>query len=100
MFLMLAIKATVVLITALFVTAVLRRASAATRHLVWTCAFACLLALPLLQWSGWKWQVAMPAPAAPILSEAVVVEASTSVPAAAAHHFALSLLLLAGRAAL
>jgi TonB family protein len=98
MFLMLAIKGTVVLVTAFLVTAVLRRASAATRHLVWTCAFACLLALPLLQWSGWKWRVTVPAPAVPILSGAVVVEASTSVPAAPAHHFDWSLVWYAGSA--
>jgi TonB family protein len=43
-----AVKGTLVLTLALFVTAVLRRASAASRHLAWTVAFAALLLLPAL----------------------------------------------------
>jgi TonB family protein len=98
MLLMLAIKGGVVLVAALRVTALLRRASAATRHLIWTCAFASLIVLPLLQWSGWRWRVAVPAPAAPILSDAVVVETSTPAPAVPAHHFDWSMLWYAGAA--
>src|SRR5260370_39963783 len=41
------LKATVILIAAGGLCVVLRRASAATRHLVWTLAFAALLLLPI-----------------------------------------------------
>src|SRR5882724_3880714 len=41
------LKATVILIAACGLCAILRRASAATRHLVWTFAFAALLLLPI-----------------------------------------------------
>src|SRR5712671_6092079 len=41
------LKATVILIAACGLCAILRRASAATRHLVWTLAFAALLLLPV-----------------------------------------------------
>src|SRR6266446_10223126 len=41
------LKATVILIAACGLCAILRRASAATRHLVWTLAFAGLLLLPI-----------------------------------------------------
>src|SRR5260370_9415164 len=41
------LKATVILIAACGLCVVLRRASAATRHLVWTLAFAALLLLPI-----------------------------------------------------
>jgi beta-lactamase regulating signal transducer with metallopeptidase domain len=101
MLLTLAIKGTVVLAAALLVTVVLRRASAATRHLVWACAFACLLVLPLLQWSGWKWRVALPAPAVPILADTTVIEVSApggGAPIPAVHHFDWSLVWYAGAA--
>ena len=55
MLLMLAVKATVILLVAFAVAMTLRRASAAMRHLIWTGAFACLLALPVLEWSVPKW---------------------------------------------
>jgi len=57
----LAIKATVVLAAAMLATVALRRASAATRHIIWACALACLLAAPLLELSGVR--VAVPLPA-------------------------------------
>ena len=41
-------KGTLVLVAALGLTAILRRASAAARHLVWTIAFGALLLLPFL----------------------------------------------------
>ena len=49
------LKATVVLIAALGLCVILRRASAAARHMVWTVALAALLVLPLLSrvTSGW-----------------------------------------------
>jgi TonB family protein len=46
-----ALKGAAVLSIAWLVTILLRRRSAATRHLVWTAAFAALLALPLLSLS-------------------------------------------------
>src|SRR5258708_1431186 len=42
------LKATVILIAALGLCLILRRASAAARHLVWTVAFAAVLLLPIL----------------------------------------------------
>src|SRR5947208_5616446 len=42
------LKATVILIAALGLCLILRRASAAARHLVWTVSFAALLLLPIL----------------------------------------------------
>jgi TonB family protein len=98
MLLALAVKGTLVLVAAMLATTLLRRASAAARHLIWTFAFTCLLVLPLLQWSGLKWRVAVPAPVAPILSDAVLAEASTSVPSAPARHFDWTLLWYAGAA--
>ena len=58
-----AVKGTVVLLLACAVCLLLRRNSAATRHLVWATAIALLLALPLLsgvlpQWRvlpNWPW---------------------------------------------
>ena len=66
MLLALAMKSTAVLLTAFVVTLALKRASAATRHLVWICAFTCLLVLPLLERSAPKWRVAVPAAVAPV----------------------------------
>jgi len=50
------LKATVILMAALGLCIILRRASAATRHLVWTAAFAALLLLPVLSrlTPGWS----------------------------------------------
>lgn len=50
-------------LAALAVTATLRRASAATRHLVWRLAFAGLLALPVLAAFTPAWRVTLPVPA-------------------------------------
>jgi len=77
---MLGLKATVVLLVAFAATMTLRRASAALRHLIWTCAFACLLALPLLDWSAPKWRVAVPAPIAPVIAVVADEGAPASVP--------------------
>src|SRR2546426_10044926 len=94
MLLTLAIRGTAVLVGALLATALLRRASAATRHLVWTCAFACLLALPILWWSGLTWRIAVPSRVTPILTDTAVVVTSARVPAVStpATHFDWSLL--------
>jgi beta-lactamase regulating signal transducer with metallopeptidase domain len=53
----LALKATVILGLAGLVTALIPRASAATRHLVWTLAVLCLGALPFLSLLLPAWQV-------------------------------------------
>jgi TonB family protein len=101
MLLTLAIKGTIVLAAAILTTALLRRASAATRHLIWTCAFACLLALPILQWSGLKWRIAMPAPAAPVFADTGIVETSTpnlATPTPVTRQFDWSVLWYAGAA--
>jgi len=57
----LAVKGTVILCAAWLVAWSLRGRSAATRHLVWTAAFAALLALPALTIS--LPQLRIPAPA-------------------------------------
>jgi beta-lactamase regulating signal transducer with metallopeptidase domain len=57
-----ALRATVLLLAAWLATSILRRASAATRHLVWATAIAAVLALPLLGAVVPAWRVAiMPA---------------------------------------
>jgi beta-lactamase regulating signal transducer with metallopeptidase domain len=53
-----AIKGTVVLLAAYGCAAALRRASAATRHLVWTAAIAALVGLPVLAVALPVWRVA------------------------------------------
>ena len=50
-------KAALVLVTAAAVCLVLRRASAALRHLVWTLAIVCVLCLPPLSMVVPSWQV-------------------------------------------
>ncbi|MGH9310817.1 MAG: M56 family metallopeptidase, partial [Vicinamibacterales bacterium] len=71
-----AAKATVVLAAAGFVSFVLRRSSAALRHLVWTLALCSAIALPVFSLALPKWQLpilrlethppALAAPAAPL----------------------------------
>ena len=53
----LALKSTVVLACAWMITMMLRRRSAAVRHLVWTAASAAVLILPLLWCSLPAWRV-------------------------------------------
>lgn len=50
-------KATILLAAAALVTALLRKGSASTRHLVWTCALLAALALPVLSIALPRWQV-------------------------------------------
>src|SRR5580692_9487315 len=53
----LALKGTAVLCAAYLAAFALRHRSAAARHLVWTAAFAALLALPLLSVSLPSWRI-------------------------------------------
>ena len=55
-----ALKGTFILIAACLLSAVLRRASAAARHLVWVVAFAALLLLPALSAVVPRWTVTVP----------------------------------------
>ena len=55
-----ALRATVVLSGAWVATKLLRRASAATRHLIWTAAIAGVLVLPLLGRTLPAWNVPTP----------------------------------------
>ena len=52
-----AAKATVLLAAAGILTALLRKGSAASRHLIWTCALAAALALPVLSIALPRWQM-------------------------------------------
>lgn len=88
MLILLAMKSTVFLVVAFVVTMALRRASASIRHLVWTCAFACLLVLPFVQSSAPRWRVTVPSAAAPIT--AVIADGApqvTSTPASSRRNF-------------
>ncbi|MGQ0641001.1 MAG: HEAT repeat domain-containing protein [Gemmatimonadaceae bacterium] len=60
----LALKGALWLVAILIVTAVLRNASAATRHLVWSLGVAGLFAMPFLL-NGLPWRIAVPLAVAP-----------------------------------
>ncbi len=64
-------RATVILLAGFALSAALGRASAAARHLLWTCLFAALLLLPALQWFGPTWRVSVPARAGRLASSVV-----------------------------
>jgi beta-lactamase regulating signal transducer with metallopeptidase domain/HEAT repeat protein len=67
-----AVKGTLLLIIAVILNFALRRASAASRHLVWSLALASLLALPLLSFGLPSWRLALlPGSLAKALPEAV-----------------------------
>jgi TonB family protein len=55
-----ALKGTFVLILAVLLSVALRRAAAATRHLVWTAVFTALLLLPVLSLAVPRWTVTVP----------------------------------------
>jgi beta-lactamase regulating signal transducer with metallopeptidase domain len=71
------LRATVLLAGAWLATKLLHRASAATRHLIWTAAIAGVLALPVLSAFGPVWKV-------PVLSIAAKIEAPVQPPVTAA----------------
>ena len=62
-----ALRGAVVLVVALILSHVLRRRSAAARHLVWVGAIVVQLALPLFALWGPKWNVAIPRSVASVL---------------------------------
>src|SRR6266700_2125009 len=64
------LKATVILTAALGLCLILRRASAAARHLVWTVAFAALLLLPVLSRVTPAWTAPVRASSAPPIANA------------------------------
>lgn len=67
-----ALKGAVILVIAVALNFGLRRASAASRHLVWSLALASLLALPVLSFGLPSWQVpVLPGPFAEALPDAV-----------------------------
>jgi beta-lactamase regulating signal transducer with metallopeptidase domain len=77
-----AVRATVLLVGAWLATKVFHRASAATRHLIWTAAVAGVLVLPVLSYVVPAWNV-------PVLSLTVKVDApheTASVPTVASQN--------------
>ena len=62
-----AVRGSVVLLVALIASHLLRRRSAAARHLVWVGAIVVQLALPLFTLWGPRWDVAMPTAVASVL---------------------------------
>ena len=87
------LKATVLLVLALGVTTVLRRASAGTRHLVWLATLAGILALPAVSlWAPLRLAIvpaelvtSLPQIATPERGPASYVPATPTAPSAAAH---------------
>jgi TonB family protein len=79
-----ALKGTAVLAAAWLAAFLLRRHSAAARHLVWTAALAAVLALPFLSMSLPAWRVAAPAalPAVVFQTSASAADAGPSPPSA------------------
>ena len=87
------LKATVLLVLALGVTTVLRRASAGTRHLVWLATLAGILTLPAVSlWAPLRLAIvptelvpSLPQIATPERGPASYVPATPTAPSAAAH---------------
>ena len=91
-----AVRGAVVLLVALVVSHLLRRRSAAARHLVWVGAIAVQLALPLFAVWGPKWNVAVPRSVASVLP---MPPAPASGPPAAASPLAAPLAVTPSRGA-
>jgi hypothetical protein len=75
-----ALKGTAVLVAAWMAAILLRGRSAAARHLVWTAAFAALLALPLLSLS--LPALRMPVPAPNVIIRTTALTPAITTPAA------------------
>lgn len=81
----LVVKATALLgIAALAQLVVFRRASAATRHLVWTIALVSVLVLPVVSWMGPSWNVEIPVAKAPVSATPPATSAEAPLAIAAA----------------
>ena len=52
-----AIKGAVVLAASLLITLAMRKSSASVRYVLWICAFAAILALPLISRIGPRWNI-------------------------------------------
>lgn len=82
-------RTTLVLLLALGATTLLRRASAATRHLVWTVALAGVLVLPFLDRVVPQWRVVpVPAELAPVAAHTAAPVAEPVVAGEPAHFVA------------
>src|SRR5262245_46907217 len=68
-----ALKGAIILLAALALSRLLRRASAATRHLVWLLALISLLVLPALRQVIPVWQLSLPAALRPVTFAAPAV---------------------------
>lgn len=73
-----AVRGTLVLLAALAATGLMRRSSAAARHLVWLAALAALLLLPLARSFVPEWRV-LPLPPVPVASAPDVAAASSPI---------------------
>src|SRR5256885_8653997 len=62
-----AVRGVVVFLVALLITHLMRRRTAAARHLVWVGAIVVQLALPLFALWGPRWQVAIPTTVSSVL---------------------------------
>jgi TonB family protein len=74
------IKSTTLLLLAAAVALALRRASAASRHLVWTLALSALLVLPVLALTLPAWEVPIPAPSSSFNDSVQVAPKGTFTP--------------------
>ena len=83
---------TMLFAVAWFITALLHRASAALRHMIWTCAFAGVLLLAPLRWRAPHRVIAPAIPAIPVLTTAAAV---APAPGGARHSVDLTTILIA-----
>ena len=79
-------KTTVILLAAAVASVVLRRASAALRHLVWTLALSSALVLPIASFALPKWQLSLVTISAPAAAVEAAHDAGDSLPAKAGSH--------------
>jgi beta-lactamase regulating signal transducer with metallopeptidase domain len=79
-------KTTLILLAAAVASIVLRSASAALRHLVWTLALSSALFLPIASFALPKWQLPLVTITAPAPAIEVLRDAGASLPARAGSH--------------